>query len=210
MLVKGNDGGGDFEPIPAGYHNAHCIQIAGIGAQQSPWGVKHQVIITWELIDLKTDDGQPRIHSQFYTLALGGGDKPSNLRILLEGWRGKAFTKEEESGFKLENVLNKSCGLMFGPKSGDKKGTHVTSAARYAGEPYTPVNPVVFYDPDNHDEAAFQQIPEWIRERVNRPGAQADNLVTQAQETFQAQPAQPQPTQNSNPEPDYASSDLPF
>lgn len=205
MLVKGNEGG-TIEPIAAGYYNAHCVQIAGIGKQESQWGIKTQCIITWELMDIKDHEGKPRIHSQFYTLSLGGGDKPSNLRILLEGWRGKAFTQEEENGFELRNVVNQSCGLMFAPKS-NGNGTHVTSAARYQGNPYTPVNPIVFYDPDNHDESAFNQLPEWIRERVNRPGAQAENLVQQAQQTFQATP-QPQPSQPQ--QPDIAEDDIPF
>jgi len=173
--------GGSFEPIPVGIHNAMCIGVIGIGEQEFMGKTKTKVIVFWEMMDLKEEkDGEkvPRVHSEFLTASLGNEEYPTALRKILQGWRGKPFTPEELAGFEMRNIVGVPCVLMMKTKD-NGKGTQVAEAMRYSGDKYTPHFPALFYDPEEHDEAVFQKIPEWIRERINRPGAQVAGMTSQ-------------------------------
>ena len=174
--------GTTIEPIPAGVHNAICISVIGIGLQESPWGPKEQLIITWELPDITFEyEGEikPKVHSQFYSATLGGGDKPSALRKLLEGWRGRPFSKEEEAGFELKNLLGVPCLLVMQAKK-DGIHTEISAASKYTGSAMSPVNPLVYYDANDHDQAAFDGLHDWIKDRIIRPGLPEPTTTTPA------------------------------
>ena len=176
MNVKGSEGAART-PIPDDIHDAVCVTVAGIGRQQTPYGDKDQLIIVWELPDLSDDEGIPRTLSGFYSLSLGSQTKPSNLRKLLEGWRGKAFTPEEERGFELSRILGLSCRLivsLYSRKDGTP-GNRIDGAKRAgSGLDTKPYHALVYYDAWDHNQESFEKLPEWIATRVVRPHQLAD------------------------------------
>lgn len=165
--VKGGDSA-DFELLETGLYPARCSVIAGIGEQDSQYGPKQQCVLTFTLF---LDNGEHRTQSGFYTLSLGSSTKPSNLRKLLEGWRGRPFTAEEEAAFDLETVLGKPCQIIIKHKA-KKDGTMasvIDSCVKAKGTvPNLPEDPI-WYSAWGHDERAFQLLPEWIQKKVNRP-----------------------------------------
>ena len=86
----------DFEQPPTGPQPAVLTRIIDIGTHtdvspQFGEQTRHQVVFTWELAELM-DSGKPYIISAFYTLST---HPKANLRLMLEGWRGKAYQNQE-------------------------------------------------------------------------------------------------------------------
>ena len=124
-LVASDSGGGDFEPVPKGTHNAVCYKLVDAGTSMhdafgSPKGSrdekKHTIYIFWELPDCRLEkDGRPMSINAEYTLSLGTKAK---LRQILEAWRNESFNDEELAGFDLTKILGVTCKLEVGHTSG--------------------------------------------------------------------------------------------
>ena len=119
--------GKKFDPAPPGTHAAICYAVVDLGTQIGEYlGVpteRHQVWIAWEFPRLifETEEGEPKPKtiSRFLTVSLG--DK-SNMKPLLEGWRGREFTEEEKEGFDIQNILEKACLInVIHDKDGNAK-----------------------------------------------------------------------------------------
>lgn len=191
MNVKAG-GGKERQLVPAGVHNARCVSVVGIGEEETPWGPKPKVRIGWEIpgerVNWTDQDGNehegPAHISQFYTLSLGTSDKPSNLRELLEGWRGRPFTPEEEAGFALQNLLGKPVTLMVkhGVSKAGKKFDTVSAASRIGDDKVPPVEgDLLYYDAWDHNPEAYDKLPEWLQKLINVPGGCAGVGVDDAQ-----------------------------
>src|SRR5687767_15519142 len=92
-------GGKDFDPVPEGSHLAVCDMFVDLGLQDSRFGAKHKIYLRWQIPALRVEferDGQqvnaPMSIGATYTLSLS---EKSNLRPMLQAWRGRAFTPEE-------------------------------------------------------------------------------------------------------------------
>ena len=113
MIIK--DTGADFErEIPtAGPINAVCFKVFNIGAQMTKFGVKQEVCIVWE-VDFRYKTGELKgkrfMLKQRYTANLG---ERSNLRKMLESWRGRPFdpTELKIKGFDLKKVEGRPAQL---------------------------------------------------------------------------------------------------
>ena len=112
LLAKRPEGS-DIELIPEDTYQAVCYAVVDFGTQHLTFGDvsvdKERILIGWEIPTLRIEierDGKkldlPRATSKQFTLSL---HPKSLLRPLLEQWRGKAFTKNEEQGFHLSNLL---------------------------------------------------------------------------------------------------------
>lgn len=119
--------GGNFKLVPEGLHKARCIQMVHIGTHNKPYQGKprdvNEVRITWELPTQKAvfKEGEPEkpfTISATYTLSLS--DK-SNLRKMLESWRGKKFEEAETKMFDISVLIGKPCMLQVIHET--KKGT---------------------------------------------------------------------------------------
>jgi hypothetical protein len=110
-IIASDKGGSDFEPIPAGSHQAVCYGVVDLGTQMSnnpQFADARKVCILWELpqergkFKDKEDQSKmvdrPRAISAVYTLSLG---TKANLRKVLESWRAKQFTEDELKGFDI-------------------------------------------------------------------------------------------------------------
>ena len=186
MIIKENSSkSNDYEPIPKGRHEAICVTIAGIGEQETSYGVKNQVIVTWEIPSIvrewpkdgETQEGRAQI-SRTFTCSLA---PKASLRLLLESWRDREFTQEELQGFDLKKLLGVSCTLKIKHQTsadGSKIYANIADVEPYEGQgQLEPEATPVIYDPYNHDPEAFSKLPDWIAGKVEAPtsaGLEAD------------------------------------
>lgn len=109
IIAKGDSK--EFTPAPDGVHQGVCVDVIDKGILETTYGGKtkkqHKIVIAWQ-IDEKRDDGKRFLVFKRYTLSL---NEKATLRKDLEAWRGRAFTREEEMGFDVENVLGVNCLL---------------------------------------------------------------------------------------------------
>lgn len=144
--------------IPAtGLHNAVCIGIAFLGNMETKYGPKEKVAIIFEL-----ETGEIMATEQTPTF----GSK-SNLRKLLQSWRGKPFTEEElNDGFELMSILGSSCQLNV---THNEQNERVYANIDTILQKVKTIEPsVVPYGFSVLDETAenFEQLPLYLQMRV--------------------------------------------
>ncbi len=168
-------GGGDFEQCPPGTHMARCVRLIDLGTQKNEWPpnsgkfkMKNQIFIGFETPDemLETDKGmQPFIVGRFLTNSLA---ETSNMRPLLEGWRGKAFTDAELDGFDLGVLLGLPCLITVVHKANGKAGISNISKLMKGQVCPEPTNKPVGYWIEEHDQKVFDTLPEGIQKIIMR------------------------------------------
>ena len=169
-LTAKDKGGGDYDPIPEDLHLAICYGIWDLGTQYSEtWHINsHKVVILWELPEVRGEferEGKklnlPRAISKQFTLSL---HKKSELRKMLESWRGKKFTEDELSkGFDLKKLLGVPCQLqVLHNKKDDKVYANIANIIKAPqGTNIKPENPLVFFSFEESTEIPAS-TPEWI------------------------------------------------
>ncbi len=158
------DNGGDFVPAPAGTHPAVCVELIDLGTQHSQFGKKNQVMIRWELVDEKMEDGNPFIVGGFYTNSL---NEQSKLRPMLETWRGRPFTEAELDRFDLQNILGAPCLVSVIHDKGKAKISGVSALPKAMPKPMPKNKPKAFWI-DEWDSAAFEELPEGFRNMIKK------------------------------------------
>lgn len=163
--------------VPAGTHTARAYKFIEIGTikndfDETKW--THRVIIGWELPNerkvFNPENGeQPFVISKEYTLSMYEG---SNLRKDLESWRGKKFTDQEAKAFDVEKLLGAPCLLSVihkEKKNGEMKCEVGTVMALPKGMTCPPQeNPSFVLSYDAFDEAKFNTLPDFIKEKMQR------------------------------------------
>lgn len=159
---------GEFQQVSVGIFPAICYSVIDIGAQDGPFGIKEQLVISFEfpteqiMIDGKN---QPMIMSAFYGATLG---KKARLKSDLEGWRGRSFTADELNGFELKNVIGKACTITtFSNEDGKTRIKAIGPAMK--GQDHKQHNESVWFDLDVHgvNSPDFQRVPEWLRKMID-------------------------------------------
>lgn len=167
MIVKSK---GEFQNPPAGMHIARCISLIDLGTQTTQWQneTKHarKVRVTFELPEAQMDDGRPFTTSRRYTLSLS---KKSALRRDLVSWRGREFTKEEEAGFELKNVIGAPAMLNLVE---DGEYVNVSTIAPVPKKLKAPkqVNPSLYFslDPGEFDAKVLATLSDGTRETITK------------------------------------------
>ncbi len=107
----------DFVPCPEGLWAAVAGDVVDLGMVDTQWGSKHKIQIRWFVdAEPKRADRKPYMVSKKYTLSL---HEKSNLRQMLEVWRGKKFSDAELDGFDLETLINVPCQIQVAHGQGD-------------------------------------------------------------------------------------------
>lgn len=149
---------------------------------------RRKVVIGFELSNLpklKFDDGEkPQAISWWGTLNLG---KKSNLRPLLESWRGKAFTPKELDGFDIEKLIGvpAQVQVLHKPKKDGSGDTAVIGSIMQVpdGVEVPPLeNPKKFFSfddkPSLHDvEEISEGLRKFIKESDEYKALAATNPV---------------------------------
>jgi hypothetical protein len=117
-----------FTPAPVGAHQAVCVDVIDKGIVEVTYAGKtkkqHKVSLAWQ-IDETRDDGKRFLVYKRYTLSL---NEKATLRKDLESWRGRAFTRDEEMGFDVEQVIGANCLISVQHNvSGDKTYANVVA-----------------------------------------------------------------------------------
>ena len=154
--------------IPAGNYPAVCYSAIDLGVQYNEHFGKSakRAMLTWEIpaetIEIDGEEKR-RVISKEYTISL---HEKSNLTKDLISWRGRAFTKEEEDGFSLFNVVGVSCLLQI--VHNDKGYANVAAVAGLVKgmPPIEPENPIVKFDIDEGLNIP-DGIPDWIKDKIN-------------------------------------------
>ena len=118
MPIIASENKTDYTPAPEGLWQGVCCDVIDLGMQTSQWGESHQVEIRWQLgcvgINGKEVENDPKTERPFivvrrYRLSL---HEKSNLRPMLEAWRGRKFNEEELKGFDLEKLVGANCQIQ--------------------------------------------------------------------------------------------------
>jgi hypothetical protein len=110
MAIYARKKEGDYSTAPEGLWPAVCCDVFDLGLVDTQFGKQEKIEITWQLAE-KDPKTQRRYQvAQRYTPSL---HEKSKLRPLLESWRGRKFTKEEEKEFNVEKLLGANCQLQI-------------------------------------------------------------------------------------------------
>lgn len=174
LIAREQTGGGGFEPIKAGVFQAVCYAIYDLGTQYNKkWDKRsHECLIIWEIPEERIEiekNGQklnlPRVVSRKFTMSL---DDRSNLRKILESWRGKVFTADELVGFDISKLINVNGMLqVIHSITNDKTYANIASITPlYKGmAKLVPENPTVIYEIGRNIP---QDTPKWIIDIIHQ------------------------------------------
>jgi len=96
---------GGRDDTPQGFVNAVCSRVVDLGSQSTPWGVKRQLAVLFELEERRqhgTLAGDRWILARTFNVSLKVG---TALREFLEEWRGRGLTAEELRAFRMKAVV---------------------------------------------------------------------------------------------------------
>lgn len=169
-LPKPNESQGDYTPPPAGTHAAICTRVIDLGSQDTNFGVKHQVMLMWELPEELMTDGRPFIVSQKYTWSMS---EKATLRKHLESWRGVSFKESDfgEGGFDIKNILGVGCLLNIINEENKNTGKTYSKVTGVSKLPKsmttgTPSNQTVYFSLSRFDAQVLNELPEWMRNMI--------------------------------------------
>ena len=174
-LIAKNTGGGNFEPISEGLHQAVCYSLYDLGTKYNERFEKsvHRILICWEIpgerIDIEKDGetkNLPRATSKEFTLSL---HEKSLLRKTLESWRGKAFSEKELEGFDLTKLLGANCMIqIIHTKKENKTYANVQTIVQLPKEMVkkSPENPTRYFAFEEHGDVIPEGTPDWIKDKI--------------------------------------------
>lgn len=196
MATYASDSGGgkDFDPIPEGSHLAVCDMFVDLGLQDSHFGAKHKIYLRWQIPALRLQyekDGEqfdkPMTVGAQYTLSLS---EKSNLRPMLQAWRGKAFTPDELKKFDVTTVLGAPCMITVTHKPKAEGGvyTNVGAVAKLPSgipAPKLEGEPLIY---DNDNKGSWDDLRPWMQEKI-RAAVQPKSEDRALQDSYNRQPA---------------------
>lgn len=159
--------------VEEGLYNAVCTGIIDLGIQTNEKFKKSaaQIRLIFELLGETyevNDEEHVRQVGRDFTLSLS---EKSNLRKLLEGWRGKSFTAEELNGYDLKRILGKAGQLQIIHKEGENGTYAIVNAMMPLPKGMAapkPENPLVYFDmsePDTYGE--YELFPDFLKEKIS-------------------------------------------
>lgn len=150
---------------PAGVHTAILYQVVDLGTQKTDYQgdvkISHKVRFTWELCDELMEDGRPFVVSKRYTLS---AHEKAILAIDIKSWTGVA-----PNGINIETLLGKACNVNVVHEQGkDGLYARVASLAPLKKGEKQPkqYNANLMFDLEDFNAAAFEALPEFIREQI--------------------------------------------
>lgn len=180
--------GSEFKQPPVGQAVGICYQVIALGNQAFRNSVTPRVWIGFELPEhaIETPNGKkPMTIGKEYALFLGGKSK---LGEMLKTWRGKPFTDKELEAFEVTSIAGKIGNVAIGPRESDSTKREITLVlglikqqreAIEKGEiAKDPVNEIVVYSPDDHDDAMWAKVPEFLKRKINERVVEKDSVET--------------------------------
>ena len=192
-IIAPKSAGGDFEVAPEGVFLARCYKMVDVGTQTETgqYGTKEsrKIYLYWELLANadggdapKTEDGRPFSIFNNYKLSM---HQKANLRKHLDSWRGKKFTQDEAAEFDITKLLDKFCLIQIGhstSKDGQKTYANVDSIM-HTKKTVEGVNEISSFNVENPDMDVFNDLPQWLQDKIEDSPEWADEEEAPAAET---------------------------
>lgn len=164
--------GADFKPVAEGTHPAICDMMVDLGMQDGgTYGPKHKVYIRFQIPGERIQGeyngeayDRPAVTGIQLTVSLS---KNSNMRPLLESWRGKKFTPEELREFDITKVAGKPAliNIVHEEKDGKTYANIASIMPLPRGmEPPKLEGEVIIHDEDND---RYDDLPEWLQKKID-------------------------------------------
>ena len=169
MAIYAENTGTSREPVEPGTYMGRCYQMIHIGhVLETIQGTEkklNKVRLGFELPTELQTNGRPSVLSQEYTLSMS---TKSNLRKMLESWRGKKFTDEEAKKFDITVLLGKPCSItVIVNDKGYENISAITTLMKGTTAP-AQINSTQELNYDEFNEELFNDLPEFIKEKVKR------------------------------------------
>jgi len=117
----------EFTPCPEGLFNALCVDVVDMGLMKSQYGDKFKIKVVWQVEETNPENEDKRFTvRQFYT---NSDNEKSNLRKMLESWRGQKFTQEQMDNFDVESVVGAPCQVQVVHNLGKEGKTFANAQA---------------------------------------------------------------------------------
>lgn len=148
--------------VPQGIHSAICIGVIDMGTQNAFYKKHRKVALLWEI----HVNNQIKFFSREYTFSY---NKKTILRLHLESWRGRTFTKDELAKFELHNILGVPCKLEI--RKNIKGLKQVENIYRFPKDEEAPLSQTEYIYFDITDEKTYQAlsaIPEYIQVKIKQ------------------------------------------
>lgn len=190
-------------PTPeAGMQLGIITQIVGLGVQpQRPFQGQAKppakmVRITYELpndVHQFGDESKPLVMSE--EMPFSGNEKSKLYKRVTGIDPNLANSKGDLSWFVgkpvMINIIHKSGSGQHAGKVFANIGT-VTPVPKGYPVPPAAFNPVFLYDPYNHSEEVFQQLPDFLKTKINERLDGSNNATTNSAGTKDTPPAAPE------------------
>lgn len=174
MLTLPPQNNQEFELTPAGSHIAVCYRAIDLGTQLIEWKgnqkKQRKIMLSWELCDEFMKEGKNEglpfsIHKR-YTFS---SSEKSTLIKDLEGWRGRAFTKEEYGKFSIQVLMGIGCMLSVVHVERDGKTYANIGSIMKLPKGVTskaPINPIVCFDLTKFDQKTYDELSDSLKATI--------------------------------------------
>lgn len=158
-------------PVEPGVYIGICVGVIDLGEQYSETFKKYSndVQFVWELAGETVEvDGERKARQLSRTFSVSASKK-SNLRKFLGSWNARQYTDAEFGEVDMFDQLGKGCQLQVVLSEDGQYSNidNVMSLPKGMPAPATDT-PFVKWDMDAWDDAVFETLPEWVREKVKR------------------------------------------
>lgn len=165
------------KPVPGGSYLAVCVYSIGIGEQLHKYAdssnYHDDVVIGFELCGFTyTEEGTGKVLpydvSTTYTASM---DERAKLRKHVEGWNGRKMTDEEADNFDTNSLVGRAA--MLGIVLNENGFNNIASIQAIPDSiltmmptPPQATMPLIQFDMEPWNQAAFEALPEWAKKRI--------------------------------------------
>lgn len=161
-------------PVEPGVYVAVCVYSIDLGEQLCEYKDKsksynNQVQLGFELIGETVEiDGkqEPRTLSRTLNFARS---KNSSLRKFVQSWLGKTFSDEAFDEFDTNDLVGMPAQLsVILNESGDYSNIDTIMQLPKGMPAPQATQPLIRFDIEPWDDTAFEQLPDWAKEKVKK------------------------------------------
>ena len=161
-------------PVPGGTYLAVCVYSIAIGEQLCEFKDKgksynNQVMLGFELSGVEIEiDGKKEARTLGRTFNIAKS-KNSALRKFVGAWQAREFTDEEFLELDTNDLVGKTAMLNVVLNESGEYANIEGVFQIPAGFPQpVPTLPLIRFDMEPWDQAAFEALPEWAQDRVKK------------------------------------------
>jgi len=170
-------------PVDPGVYIAVCVHSIDLGEQMREEKGKaptfsNQVVLTFELVGETMEvDGKtkPRDLSRTFNVSRS---KNGSLRKFVQSWMGKAFSDEAFWEFDTNDLVGQAAQLSVIHSENGEYANIDAALPLPKGMPAPKATlPLIRFDLEPWDAAAFEALPDWAKERVKRSSQYQDEHI---------------------------------